>query len=353
MPAIGFGQLVTGADVPGSTPTRFNVTRAGGDAAEVGTLPWAVAQANAAAGAPCEIVIQTNVDPNQTKLTITARNLTIRAEGNATIDSNNLVFNASLADNVILRDLRFTSDGVTKPNDCIKILAREGRGPKGFWIHHCYFRAYPDLSITTNTQDLPQAGADPLRITVSSCRFYDPDPNGDAHMDHGALGIHGFGDKEKNIRDLKTNAYATVCRNVFDHVRRRSPRSSQLTFVHAFNNLLMDWGTNDLDALQQNGMESGNFGLLVAQANYFEAGSVLKTAIEVAGGDEPARLTVGVGARVNEYANGATPAQKVGDRIAIQRRYQDGLGSGAVPPIPEPMSPQLRATILGEVPAAE
>ena len=40
---------------------------------------------------------------------------------------------------------------------------------------------------------------------------------------------------------MQTNAYATICNNFFDHVRRRSPRSSGLCVVHAFNNVLVQW----------------------------------------------------------------------------------------------------------------
>ncbi|HWK88731.1 MAG TPA: hypothetical protein VNP72_02000, partial [Longimicrobium sp.] len=251
-----------------------------------------------------------------------------------------LVFDCRSADNIILRDLSFKSDGTSDPHDCITIDATRGRHGKGFWIDHCEFEAYFDMNIVTNTRD--QVGEPPLLITVSHCRFRDRDPGGGT--DHGALGIHGS-DQLPAGADQRTNAYATVYRNVFSHVRRRSPRSSHRTVVHAVNNILDEWGTSDLQATQQNGMDSGNFGLLVAEANYFKA-NVLKTAITVAGGSQPARLTVpGDGPRENKYRNDAVEAVTVGDPIDIAEQYRTALGAGASVPNVEKITPELRTQI--------
>jgi pectate lyase len=258
-----------------------------------------------------EIVITTNVEPNEAKeekdkLIVTAKNLTIRAEGGAVIDRNNLIFDCRKADNIWLTNLRFDSDGLSKPYDTISIDATEGRGKIGFWIDHCSFAAYKDLSITTNTRD--KKGEPPLLITISHCRFHDRNPK--AGRDHGALGIHGTGgddDKNPGPGDSETNAYATVYRNYFETVRRRQPRSSQRTFVHAFNNVLKNWGNGKRhpDPKDQvNGMVSGNFGILAAEANYFDAGD-FKSTIQVAVGKEPGQLIVGTDQYVNLYVNGA------------------------------------------------
>ncbi len=339
MQAIGFGQNVTGG---GSNPTVIMVTDPGASPHDP-TLAGAIKAANGSA-VRHEIVIDVPVVAhNPDDLRITAKNLTIRAVNGSTIDRNHLYIDCRSADNIILRDLRFGGTGEGEPRDTISIDGQNGRGPIGFWIDHCSFEAYFDLSITTNTKDLEHAP--PLLITVSNCRFHDGDPNGRAHKNHGALGIHGFDNKKKRV-DQNTNAYATVCSNVFDHVRRRSPRSSHLTVVHAFNNVLRDWGTNDLDAEQQNGMEAGNSGLLVAEANYFSA-DVVKEAIAIARGDQPARLTVPprTSPIVNVYENDATEAVSAGNPIDIGKKYVKALGTGALIPLVVAMTPELRMQI--------
>jgi pectate lyase len=195
---------------------------------------------------------------------------------------------------------------LSKPYDTLSIDATKGRGKTGFWIDHCAFEAYKDLSITTNTRD--KKGEPPLLITVSHCYFHDRNPN--AGKDHGALGIHGTGggdEKNPDSGDRETNAYATVYRNYFETVRRRQPRSSQRTFVHAFNNVLQNWGNGNPNPTPQdqvNAMVSGNFGILASEANYFDAG-VFKSTIQVARGKEPGQLIVGTGPYVNLYVNGA------------------------------------------------
>jgi pectate lyase len=307
MSAIGFGRNVTGG---GKKPGRIEVTK--GKNSGPGTLKEAIDEANAAKGRAMEIVILTNVEPyeegknDKDKLIVTARNLTIRAEGGAVINRNHLIFDGTKADNIWLTNLRFDSDGLGKPRDTISIEATEGRGKTGFWIDHCTFEAYFDLSITASTRD--KKGEPPLLITISHCHFHDRDPN--ANKDHGSLGIHGTGggdDKNTGPGDRETNAYATVYRNYFETVRRRQPRSSQRTFVHAFNNVLQNWGNGDPNPDpkdQVNAMVSGNFGILASEANYFDAG-VFKSTIQVAKGKEPGQLIVGTDQYVNLYVNGA------------------------------------------------
>ncbi|HEU0012753.1 MAG TPA: hypothetical protein VFQ45_03680 [Longimicrobium sp.] len=346
MNALGFGKNVTGG---GPSPTRIAVTQAANTGS--GSLANAIGLANANSRADAslhqEIVIGSpgsalTVKANDTNLVVTARNLTIRAIGGAVIRRNHLVFDCASADNIILRDLSFDSDGTSDPEDCITIDGRVGRQPTGFWIDHCSFEAFRDMCITSYTRDLP-GQAPPLLISISSCRFNDRNPSGTASFNHGAVGIYGA--TKHFPDDTRTNTYATIYGNYFRHTRRRSPRSTQLTLVHAFNNVLDEWGSTIATELQQNGMASGNFGLLVAVANYFQAGR-LKEAIEVAGGKKPARLSVPArGARVNQYRNDAIPAVLVGQRIALLRQYASGLGTGTVPPRGDPMTDALAQTI--------
>jgi pectate lyase len=358
MSAIGFGKNVTGG---GKKPGRIEVTN--GKQSGKGTLKDAIDEANAAKGREMEIVIVTNIEPNPKKddLTVTARNLTIRAEGGAVIDQNRLVFDCTKADNIWLTNLRFDSDALGQPRDTISIGATEGRGKTGFWIDHCSFEAYYDLSITSNTRD--KKGAPPLLITISHCRFHDRNPN--AGKNHGALGIHGTGgddDKNSGPSDRETNAYATIHRNYFENVRRRQPRSSQRTFVHAFNNVLKDWGIAGpvVPADQVNGMVSGNFGILAAEANSFDAGP-FKSTIMVAKGKEPGQLIVGTGEYVNLYVNGALDPLKdplndlpldvpKDSTKAVEKKYE---AAGEKIPRREPMTPALSEVVKNEAGARQ
>lgn len=358
MSAIGFGKNVTGG---GRKPGRIEVTK--GKNSGSGTLADAIEEANRAKGRDLEIVITADVEPNETDLKVTARNLTIRSERGAVLNRNHLVFDCTKADNIWLADLRFDSDGLSKPRDTISIDATEGRGETGFWIDHCSFEAYYDLSITSSTRD--KKGAPPLLITISHCRFHDRNPNGADHRNHGALGIHGTGggdDKNPGPSDRETNAYATIYRNYFENVRRRQPRSSQRTFVHAFNNVLKDWGIAGpvTPADQVNGMVSGNFGILAAEANYFDAGP-FKSTIMVAKGKEPGQLIVGTGEHVNLYVNGALDPLKdplndlpldvpKDSTKAVEKKYE---AVGGKIPRREPMTPGLSEVIKNEAGAGQ
>ncbi len=354
--AIGFGKNVTGG---GKKPGRIEVTK--GKNSGTGTLADAIEEANRAKGRELEIVILTDVERNEKDLTVTAKNLTIRSEGGVVLNLNHLVFDCTKADNIRLTNLRFDSDGLSKPRDTISIDAIEGRGKTGFWIDHCSFEAYFDLSITSNTRD--KKGEPPLLITISHCYFHDRDPT--SGRNHGALGIHGTGgndDKNPGPSDRETNAYATIYRNYFENVRRRQPRSSQRTFVHAFDNVLKDWGIAGpvTPTDQVNGMVSGNFGILAAEANYFDAGP-FKSTIMVAKGKEPGQLIVGTGEHVNLYVNGALdplddplndpPLDVPKDSTkAVEKKYE---AVGEKIPRREPMTKALSEVIKKEAGARQ
>src|SRR5436305_11902777 len=118
MTAIGFGKNVSGG---GKKPGRIEVTKGKNEGS--GTLKDAIEEANAAKGRELEIVITTKIEPNPKKdaLKVTAKNLTIRAEGGAVINLNRLVFDCTKADNIWLTNLRFDSDGLSQPYDTISI----------------------------------------------------------------------------------------------------------------------------------------------------------------------------------------------------------------------------------------
>jgi hypothetical protein len=346
MPFIfGFGQRVTGG---GDAPEEvLEVNK--GDTSGPGSLAQAILDATTLSGTgkSTKIVINAGitVQPRTTPLEISAKNLTITGEGSL-IFRNELSFKG--ADNIILLGLTFdgTPDSEDPPRDTIEIDATTARGPVGYWIDHCHFEAYKDLNITVNTKDAPAGQTlPPLLISISNCIFHNVNPNGNEHRDNGALGIHGFrnkNDRTNTQRDLSTNAYATVYRNVFTTVRRRSPRSTNLTVVHAYNNVLQEWGAaNTTD--QVNGMEAGNFGTLVAQANYFRAGP-LPQAITVAGGGQPGNLTVNETDPVlrNVYVDGAIPATSSGTQIDINAEYTN---MGLKPPKVDAMTDTHRLAV--------
>jgi len=348
--AVGFGQRVTGG---GETPVVFEVDK--GDVNGNGSLSDAVARANAksANGKKTKIVIKAGVmvQPRGTEHLVTAKDLTIIGESGSLILSNLFKFDCRTADNIILRDLNFrsaSSSSEQAPTDSIEIDGTRKRGPIGFWIDHCRFEAYYDLNVTSNTKDAD--GQPPLLITVSNCRFFNAHPDGTDHRNNGALGIHGFADDDHpNDHDRARNAYATVCRNVFDHVRRRSPRSSEKTVVHAFNNVLLEWGATDTTD-QVNGMDAGNRGFLIAEANYFYAGP-LAEAISVGTDDAPGNLTVHQDDAVlkNVYENGATIAQPSRKQIDINAIYTEMT---LTVPVVVAMDDALKAEIEAGVPLA-
>jgi pectate lyase len=328
----------------GDNPTVLNVVDGGNDGK--GTLAAALSDAKALKGKPSKIVIRKGLtlQPRKEPHTVKVKNLTISGEPGSLISSNFLFFDCSASDNVILQNLTFAGTPAKKdpPRDSIEIDRNKGRGEIGFWIDHCRFEAYYDLNVTSNTPDLK--GQPPLLITVSNCRFHNDNPNGKAHRNNGALGIHGSRDKkDPKSFNRSTNAYATVTRNVFDTVRRRSPRSSGLCYVHAFNNVLNKWGAKDMDD-QVTGMSSGHDGRIVAEANYFFAGP-LKEAFEVS-------VTKGMKGFLtvhedddrlkNVYKNGAIAGKQVGDVIDIDAAYRDR--NIAVPAVTK-MDDNLRKSI--------
>jgi pectate lyase len=346
MPALGFGAKVTGG---GPNPTIFPVKRGETDGAD--TLTDALNKVKALNGKPAKIVIKNGVKVQQkSKHTIEVKNLTIAGEPNSLIDSNQFYFDCQTSDNILLQNLTFRGMPAVnaKPKDTIEIDAKKGRGPIGFWIDHCTFGAYYDLNITVSAADLADKKADKLLITISSCLFENDDPGGKNRQNNGAMGISGPTGVDtkagKPGPNKRTNAYATVCRNVFRTVRRRSPRSSGLCHVHAFNNVLLKWGVKGAKAEQSNGMASGHDGRLVADANYFFA-DLVDEAIQVSiTPKSEGHLTVHEKDDTlrNVYENGATEARTVGDVIDINADYR--AQKVAVPPVKK-MDDKLRSEI--------
>lgn len=334
MTATGFGQRVTGG---GANPTILRVRNGDNKGAE--TLFAALERARVLPAT--RIVIQSGITIKPNELIIQAKNLTITAEANTLIDTNELHFDCRFADNVLLQNLHFRGTPAKQEGarDAIFLDGLRGRQPVGFWIDHCLFDAYYDLNITAKTPDI--SGAPPLLLTISSCRFRNENPNGEERRNNGAIGIAGG--EEDGPDNRTTNTYATVTRNLFETVRRRSPRSSGLTIAHAFNNVLRRWGAENTDD-QVNGMEAGHAGFLIAAANFFVAGPV-KEAISVAR-DPRGNLTVNkTDARLrNVYRNDAIEAEPSGQQVDIDPVYRSlGLTAPAVLEMTDTVRQQVEA----------
>lgn len=332
MGAIGFASKATGGT--GGKLIKVDSGKTSGS----GTLKDAIDKANVSTGSTI-IQIASGVVIEPIKLSVVASNLTIRGVDDTHVLGNvGLEFDFSRGNNIILSNLCFRSDEAceedAKQRDCIKILAEAMKTTRqAIWIDRCRFEAYYDMCITSNSATAPGRG--PLLITVSNCHFVDADPTNQNARNHGAIGIHGVGDLKSG------NTLATICNNHFRNVRRRSPRCSNGCFTHAFNNVLELWGAG-ASTDQVNGMDSGNGGRLVAEANWFQAGAVTKEAIHVDGSG--AALTVGAPPLQNVYKNGAAVAAAVGAAISTADLY---TGAGVVvPPTPKAMTTEVKDAII-------
>lgn len=219
--------------------------------------------------------------------TIRGRNLTIRAQEGARvfIRNLNLILDLERADNILIQDLNFVSDG-TGPRDAIDIklgppVPLPNPSRKGIRITHCSFNGYFDLAIDTGSQ----AGRPPLLATIDHCLFFDSKPGqpeqplipNDLHQEkflhfvnRGAINIDSSGGATAG------NSSVTVAFNVFVNVWRRSPRVAETSNrAHVFNNLLFRWGFGNDQNEEQNGTKTwvgvnvGRNAEAVIQANRF------------------------------------------------------------------------------------
>lgn len=336
MGAIGFAYKATGG-AGGAVITVKNAAASGS-----GTLAAAIERVNGGT-TPTIIRIAAGVQVEPVELIVTASNLTIEGADETHLLRNvSLEFDFSRGTNVVLSNLNFRSDEACSANakhrDCIKIVAEAMKTTRqAIWIDHCQFAAYYDMCITSNSKAVEGKG--PLLITVSNCRFEDDDPTNVNARNHGAIGIHGVG------ADDSGNTLATICNNVFQNVRRRSPRSSNGCFTHAYNNVLQQWGASG-SADQVNGMDAGNGGKLVVQANWFQAG-VFKESVHC--DSSGAILTLGADELKNVYRNDAVVPDAVGSAIDVAAVYR---GVGAPVPAPQPMTRAVKdAIVAGAGPA--
>jgi pectate lyase len=82
---------------------------------------------------------------------------------------------------------------------------------------------------------------------------------------------------------------ATLYRNYFYYVQRRSPRASELSRMHVLNNVVEDWGGNSCEDRRHEafGASSVLGAQMLLENNYFRArasASACKTAVQIIGG---------------------------------------------------------------------
>lgn len=326
---LGFGQRVTGG--------------AAAEPTEVGSLDELTAAIKAANNAtePTVIVVTKDIAAEDAERTyeLTGRRLTIYGNPGKSLDGIGFVVTES-ADDILFQNLTFRvvkNDGKEPyPDDSIVFRTRRAAGEVGFLIDHCTFEAVPDMNVQTSAEE---PGDEWLLLSIADCRFEgDPRRNGS-----GSVEIAGNADQDGSTYAVN----ASVLRCCFVNARRRSPRSSRGTFVHAYNNVLRNWGAAGDDDKQSNGMASGAGGQLAVIANWFDAGD-LKLTVEVrpAKDGDPAGLVqhASGGVDTNVYEDRAYPPDQ-NDDLDIDVRYTT-IGLDA--PVPLPMTEELADTIRDE-----
>jgi pectate lyase len=253
---FGFGQAVTG----GGDVAPTSVQDSAGLAAALSTL-------GDSDGPKTIELVEGSYDfkgQNTQVFTIRARNLTIRAQTGKRVKLKNfkLVVDLARADNILIQDLAFRSDGAQdSARDAINlnVVGSDRPSPSAppdvrsnVRITHCSFDGYYDIAIDSHTQ----FGRPRLLATIDHCLFFDsmagknPPPPGQAPPDpkkgpflfvnRGAINISGL--TEAGEDHTQGSSYVTVAFNVFVEVWRRTPRVAQGTVAHIFNNLLFRWG---------------------------------------------------------------------------------------------------------------
>lgn len=198
-------------------------------------------------------------------LAISGQKIAIRLKPGSKAVLRNVLFSIKLdtADDILLEDLVFRSNGGGKPTDAIRILATApapapvppatGPPPCKVRITHCSFDGYSDITIDTKTL----TGRPRLLATIDHCLFFDARPgqegrNNTTFVDRGAINV-------ASLQPDRGNGAVTIAFNVYIDVWRRLPRVGGGNFVHVFNNLLYRWGYTKKDSNNETwrGMEIG------------------------------------------------------------------------------------------------
>lgn len=232
---FGFGQGVTGGGDAAATPI------AGKD-----MLMAKLSELTNSTTATVLELAPANYDFGGAQLTIRAKNLTIRAVPNVTLNNVNFTVDLDFSDNILLSALLFDSNGGDGARDAIDIAATRPAGSTPspatakMRITGCAFTGYQDIAIDVATVK----GRPRLLATIDHCLFYDAFPGllsaaDTSYQNRGAINV-------ASVRDGNTHSlgdgFVTVALNVFIDVWRRSPRIAQGNVGHVYNNLLYRWG---------------------------------------------------------------------------------------------------------------
>ena len=268
---FGFGQGVTGGNAATSV-TTVTTPRQLADELEAASTTAKIVEI-----APGNYVFGgSGPDSVPQKITITTKNLTIRPQANAQIVLRNvaLVLDLEQVDNIIIKNLRFHSDGTSTPNDAIKLEvaapaedATAVATTSRLRIKRCAFDGYIDIAIDGSSR----LGRPRLLVTIDRCLFFDDKAGRGTFDRRGAINIA----PSDGSAAIVGNSYVTVARCVFADVWRRSPRFDAGNVGHIFNNLLFRWGIGNTTNVTWRGMEVGGGsgtlpdGTALIQANRF------------------------------------------------------------------------------------
>jgi pectate lyase len=188
------------------------------------------------------------------------------------------------AENVIVNDLRFAVIAVSArcgdPRSADDTIGCGGGilvdgSSKHIWIHQNLFEECGGKCVALWTLKSTRTGAD--LVTISNNVF--------RNSFYGVLmgASHNWTDSQIPLMR------ATLYRNYFYNVDRRSPRASGGSHMHVFNNIVEDWGGNS--CVNENHKAFGASSVLGAQMllenNYFRARAnvgACKTAVQIDGG---------------------------------------------------------------------
>jgi hypothetical protein len=235
--------------------------------------------------------------------TIRAKKLTIRAQKDKRVVLKNiqLVLDLERADDILIQDLAFYSDG-NGPEDAIFLDGTNGSrdSTSRVRITRCSFDGYKDIAIDSHSHQTL------LLATIDRCLFFDSSPgkpndpliSDGPHgaenekkvrpfVNRGAINIASVVDDSRTVKKgtefarTRGNSLVTVAFNVFVNVWRRCPRVAfQGNFGDIFNNIVYHWGAGNGENQENNGTDTwngmavGNQGIAVIQANRFIPGPV-------------------------------------------------------------------------------
>ena len=238
------------------------------------------------------------------------------------------------AENVIINDLKFAVIAISarcrtpkRADDTIRCgggILVDGSS-KDIWIHQNLFEECGGKCIALWTLKSTRQGAD--LVTISNNIF--------RNSFYGVLmgASHSLADSEVPLMR------ATLYRNYFYNVQRRSPRASGLSHMHVLNNVVEDWGGKSCDGRRPKafGASSVSGAQMLLENNFFSArGSAdeCKAAVKIDGGF--------VKANGNLSKNGAMiqnnlPKRVFNPRAPAPERYDY---------VPDKMTNALRAQII-------